>query len=85
MNSSVSQEGSDSFLTKEEIFQALGVIWLPVLTSLPSPTQLGGTLPQFSPSSGSPRDVRSLARALCSHCRLDPNFPPSTDPLTPPV
>merc|ERR1711953_590831 len=41
---------------------------LPVLTSLPSPTQLGGTLPQFSPSSGSPRDVRSLARALCSHC-----------------
>ena len=77
MNSSVSQEGSDSFLTKEEIFQALGVIWLPVLTSLSSPA-----LPLLSASSGQPREVRSLARALCSHCRLEQNYP--SDPLTSP-
>ena len=65
--------GSDSFTITERIFifQALGVIWLPVLTSLSGPAQLPGAPPVFSAfSPSSPRDVRSLAttRALCSHC-----------------
>merc|ERR1712038_1143367 len=59
---------------------ALGVLWLPVLTSLPhsapltrslSPSELGGSSPLLSQL----RDVRSLesslGRALCSHCSCE--------------
>ena len=80
MNSSVCQTVllSRYHDIREEIFQALGVIWLPVLTSLSSPA----LPPLLSAPSGLPREVRSLARALCSHCRLEPNYHLPSDPLT---
>merc|ERR1719208_565596 len=47
---------------------ALGVLWLPVLTSLPQAQPLARSL--HPPEAGT-RELRSLGRALCSHCSCD--------------